>query len=200
MNTEIWKPIKGYEGWYEVSSYGRVRSLDRMETLSDGRKRLRKGRILKSSKSNCGYLRIVLSKSNEKKYALIHRLVAQAFIQNTDNLPQVNHKDEDKTNNCVFLKKDGSVDLDKSNLEWCDAKYNMNYGTARQRWAEKKLNSPKLSKPVLQIDLGTNKIISKYPSTAEADRQLNINQGGISNCCRGKCKTAYGYKWKYEKE
>lgn len=188
MKEEIWRSIKNYEGWYEVSSYGRVRSVDRMETLSDGRKRLRKGSMLKTEKNINGYLRIQLWKSSEVKKVSIHRLVAQAFIPNPNNLPQVNHKDEDKTNNHV------------ENLEWCDGKYNTNYGTAIQRNTEKRLNSPKLSKPVLQIDLETNQIISKYPSEIEAARQLNINQGGISNCCRGKCKTAYGYKWKYEKE
>ena len=194
MNTEIWKDIKGYETYYEVSNIGRVRSVDRMETLSDGRKRLHKGRILKSSKSSCGYLRIVLSKSNEKKNALIHRIVAKAFIPNPDNLPEVNHKDEDKTNNCVFLKKDDSVDLDKSNLEWCDSKYNKNYGSRNIRIGEKN------SKPVLQIDINTNEIIAEYPSTMEAERQLNISNSNISMCCNLKYKTAGGFKWQYKKE
>lgn len=76
----------------------------------------------------------------------------------------------------------------------------MNYGTARQRIAEKQLNSPKLSKPVLQLDINTGQVISEYPSTMEAERQLNINSGNISMCCNGKRKTAYGYKWKYKKE
>ena len=198
MENEIWRPVKNYETYYEVSSYGRVRSVDRIVTYSNGRKHLHKGKIIKPAKVCDGYLQIQLWKSGKVKQVLIHRLVAQAFLPNPDNLPQVNHKDENKTNNRVFLNKDGSVELKKSNLEWCDGKYNVNYGTAIKRMREKKLNSPKLSKPVLQIDLETNQIIAEYPSVAEALRQLNISQGHISECCRGERKTYKGFKWCYE--
>ena len=197
MEKEIWRPIKGYETYYEVSSYGRVRSLDRMVTYSDGRKHLWKGRILKPIKVRNGYSQIFLSKSGKVKQVLIHRLVAEAFIPNTDNLPFINHKDEIKTNNRLFLKKDGSVDLDKSNLEWCTRSYNVNYGTAIQRIREKQLNSPKFSKSVLQLDINTEQIIAKYPSAREAARQLNINSSCISMCCNGKLKTYKGFKWQY---
>ena len=105
MEKEIWRPIKGYEGWYEVSSYGRVRSLDRVIIHSDGRKRLFKGRILKPKKYQNGYLFCDLCKNGQMKNVIIHRLVAQAFLPNPDNLPEVNHKDENKTNNFIFLKK-----------------------------------------------------------------------------------------------
>ena len=110
----------------------------------------------------------------------MHRLVAQAFIPNPDNLPEVNHRDEDKTNNCV------------ENLEWCSHLYNMRFGTAIKRGAEKQ------STPVLQIDKDTNEVIAEYPSTAEAGRQLKIWQGNISNCCRGRYKTTGGYKFVYK--
>ena len=185
MKNEIWKSVEGYEGLYQVSSYGRVRSLDRMVINSDGVKRLFKGRILKPNKVRNGYLKIQLSKSGKVNGALIHRLVAQSFIQNPDNLPIINHKDENKTDNHV------------ENLEWCDSKYNTNYGTAIQRSAEKRLNSPKLSKPVLQIDKETNEIVDKYPSAMEAARQLKIDQGNISSCCRGELKAYKGFKWQY---
>lgn len=191
---EIWKPIKDYEGLYEVSNYGNVRSVDRVVICSDGRKCLWKGRILKPAKCGNGYFFCVLCKNGKTENALIHRLVAEAFIPNPDNLPFINHKDEIKTNNRVFLKKDGSVDLDKSNLEWCTRSYNVNYGTAIQR------RLIKLSKPVLQLDTNTGHVVSEYPSTAEAARQLNIHQGNISNCCIGKQKTAYGYKWRYRED
>lgn len=186
MKKEIWKDIEGYEGLYQVSSYGRVRSADRIIEYNDGRKGLFKWRIKKTSKDSYGYLFCSLSKNSKLKVTKVHRLVAEAFILNPNHLPQINHKDEDKTNNHV------------SNLEWCDGKYNANYGTRNKRSAEKRLNSPKLSKPVLQLDISTGQVISEYSSAREASRQLNINPGGISACCRGKCKTYKGFRWKYK--
>ena len=113
---EEWRPIEGSEGLYEVSSYGRVRSL-------------RRNIILSPKKEPMGYLRCNLYLNKNMKTFSIHRLVAQAFIPNPDNLPQVNHKDENKTNNSV------------ENLEWCDAKYNNNYGTARIRSRDTKIKN-----------------------------------------------------------
>lgn len=188
MLKEIWKDIKGYEGLYEVSSYGNVRSLDRVVICSNGRKCSQNGRILKPVKDKDGYLICGLRKNSKRKIFKVHRLVAQAFIPNPNNLPQVNHKDENKGNNCVFLKKDGSVDLNKSNLEWCTQAYNNCYGTRLK----------KLSMYVLQLDKDTNEIVSEYPSAAEAERKLNIDHSSISKCCNGKRNTAYGYKWKYK--
>lgn len=194
---EIWRPIKGYETYYEVSNLGRVRSVDRIVAYSNGIKCLHKGRILKpykDARENKGYLRVELKKYGIFKKFAIHRLVAQAFLPNPDNLPQVNHKDEDKTNNFIFLKKDGSVDLDKSNLEWCTQAYNNSYGTRLKRQVEKR------SMPVLQIDKETNEIIAVYPSMSEAARHINGSQGSIWNACNNTQKTAYGYKWEYKKE
>lgn len=117
--TEIWKDIEGYEGLYQVSNLGRVKSLDRKEYFYRGDtpvERIRKGCILSPS-SSCGYLHVNLHDGKKRKMKLIHRLVAQAFIPNPDILPEVNHKNELKTDNSV------------SNLEWCTAKYNSNYGT-----------------------------------------------------------------------
>lgn len=120
MTEEIWRPIEGYEGLYEVSSYGRVRSLDRYDRMNH----FRKGRIMKQSYNGNGYLTVDLCLNGKVKKYLGHRLVAQVFIKNPCNLPQINHIDEDKSNNRV------------ENLEWCDAKYNTNYGTARIRGRE----------------------------------------------------------------
>ena len=119
MNEEIWRPIVGYEGLYEVSSYGRVRSLDRY--VKGKSYRLHKGKVLSPGKNSRGYLSIVLSYNGKHKVITVHRLVAEAFLPNPDNLPEINHKDEDKTNNRV------------DNLEFCDHKYNVNYGTRKDR-------------------------------------------------------------------
>ena len=118
MNSEeIWRPVVGYEGLYEVSSLGRVRSLDKYDSIN----RFCEGRILKLSSDRLGYLRAQLYSNSKRKSFLVHRLVAQAFIPNPDNLPQVNHIDENPSNDNV------------ENLEWCDGKYNVNYGTRIDR-------------------------------------------------------------------
>ena len=122
--SELWRPIEGYEGLYEVSSYGRVRSLDRYVKTCYEAYKLQKGKILNPGKDKDGYLQVSLHCNGKQHQRKIHRLVAQAFIENFDNLPMINHKDEDKTNNRV------------DNLEWCTAKYNANYGTARIRGKE----------------------------------------------------------------
>lgn len=115
--TEEWRPIVGYEGLYEVSSYGRVRSLDKYDSMN----RFYEGRILKLFADRLGYLRAQLYSNSKRKSFLVHRLVAEAFIPNPDNLPQVNHIDENPSNDNV------------DNLEWCSAKYNSNYGTRIDR-------------------------------------------------------------------
>lgn len=114
---EEWRPVIGYEGLYEVSSYGRVRSLDKYDSMN----RFLRGRILRLFTDGLGYLRAQLYSNSKRKSFLVHRLVAQAFIPNPDNLPQVNHIDENPSNDNV------------DNLEWCDGKYNVNYGTRIDR-------------------------------------------------------------------
>ena len=124
MNEE-WRPIEGYEGLYEVSSYGRVRSLDRY----DNRNCFRKGKVLSPAKDKNGYLKVVLNCNGKCKTINVHRLVALTFLPNPDNLPCVNHKNEDKTDNRV------------DNLEWCTVKYNLSYGTARIRERDTKMKN-----------------------------------------------------------
>ena len=121
MTEEIWRPVVGYEGLYEVSNTGRVRSLDRYVKCDYERYRLHKGKILSPGKDKDGYLFVVLSCNGKHKTITVHRMVAEAFIPNPYNLPQVNHRNEDKTNNRV------------DNLEWCNAKYNSNYGSRKDR-------------------------------------------------------------------
>lgn len=171
---EIWKDIEGFNGDYWVSNLGRVKSV-------------RKNIILKKSITNRGYEKAALYKNKKGyKYFLIHRLVANAFIPNPDNLPQVNHKDENKTNNCV------------NNLEWCTQEYNINYGTGTRRCQLANTNG-KLSKPVLQYTL-EGIFIKEWKSTMDVQRNLGFNHANISRCCRGKYAYAYGYIWKYKKE
>ena len=166
---EIWKDIKDYEGLYQISNYGRVKSFPRKGTEL-------KEKIIKVRQNNYGYLVVGLCKNNFRKYYLIHRLVAKAFIPNPDNLPCVNHKDENPKN------------AKATNLEWCTHKYNINYGTVQKR------RSAQSQKVINQFDLNGN-LIKRWNSILEAKTALNLKS--ISACCRRKQKTAGGYIWKY---
>lgn len=142
------------------------------------------GRILKQKKTNAGYLSVALCKDGKIKYFLVHRLVATAFIPNQNSYPQINHKDEDKTNNIV------------ENLEWCTAKYNSNYGTGSKRNALMRLNNPRRSKKVQQLDDEDN-VINTFSSLHEASRITGIYLANISSVCNGKKRHAGCYKWKF---
>lgn len=172
---EIFKDIKDLEGKYQVSNFGNVLSLNYGRTG--------KPKLLKPLTEGGGYLFVNLCKNGKKKMFKIHRLVAETFLENPDNLPQVNHKDEDKTNNRV------------DNLEWCDNKYNCNYGTRIERIVKKQTNRNK-SKKVLQFTLD-GKFIREWPSTAECERN-GFNSGHVSSCCNGKEKSHKGFLWKYK--
>lgn len=178
---EIWKDIKEYEGLYQVSNLGRVRSLDRIINTEQGKRKIL-GKIRKTRKdSRRFYLLVDLSKNNKTKTFLVHRLVALSFINNPNNLPQINHKDENKENN--FIK----------NLEWCDLSYNQNYGSLPQRrktFIKKahKINSKKI------ISLEDGKI---FNSIQEAGKFFNIESSNIGRVCKGERKTAGGKTFKY---
>ena len=168
---ETFKEVKGFEGKYLVSNKGTVKSLFQYHGSSE--------RILKQHKDKGGYMFVSLfvgKQIGKKRYKQInvHRLVAQAFLENPLCLPEVNHKDEDKTNNCV------------ENLEWCSRKYNANYGTIKER-IRKKVNMYNTS----------GKLIQTFSSVADAAESVGGYSGNISSCCRGKLKSAYGYKWQY---
>lgn len=188
LSNEVWRDIEGYEGLYQVSNWGRVRSMNYHHSG--------KVTVLKQAKDIHGYLLVKLCKNGKQKTRTVHRLVAIAFIPNPLNLPEVNHKDENKENNFVWVNDDGTIDLEKSNLEWVTAKQNSNHGSRNQRVAESLTNHPDKSKRVAQYTLdGT--LVAVYPSTHEAARQTGFKQSSISACCRGKLKKHKGYIWKY---
>lgn len=170
MKTEIWADIKGYEGLYQVSNLGRVKSLHRYKGNEE--------RILTPISNERGYVFVGLHKGKNTKHQYIHRLVADAFIDNTDNLPQVNHKDEDKTNNCV------------ENLEWCSNEYNERYGTGKQRSGQAR------SKAVAQYDKDGN-LVKVWAGIREATKGVGKKHSHITECCKGKIKSACGFKWEY---
>lgn len=176
---EIWKDIHNYEGLYQISNYGRVKSLERKVKNTKSSYRIVKEKILSCNKCSNGYYYIILYKNQNKKTYRIHRLVADAFIPNNDNLLEVNHIDENKENNNV------------NNLEWCNHKYNMNYGTSIKRNAEKH------KKQVIQYTKN-NEIIKEYSSLKEASDKIGIDSSSIMRCCKGKQKTCGGYIWKYK--
>lgn len=165
---EIWRDIDGYEELYQVSNLGNVRS------LGNGKSNNCKEKILKCYKDTSGYPFVRLYKNGVSKSYKTHRLVASEFIPNPNNFPQVNHKDEIKTNNMV------------DNLEWCTCEYNINYGTRNK----------KISKPIYSVDKTTNEI-TFYQSINDAQRLTNINKSHISDCLKYKRKTAGGCKWYY---
>lgn len=184
MDKEIWKDIKEYEGYYQISNYGRIKSLGRyyFSGMHNAIKKYQNENIRKTEKTKNGYMRIALCKDGKIKKYLVHRLVAEHFIDNPNKLPQVNHIDENKENN--YYK----------NLEWCDNKYNMNYGKRNEK-ARKSITTTK-GRKVNQYDLEDN-FIKQYSSINGASKQFNRKGSNIRACCIGEQKTAYGYKWKY---
>ena len=164
---EVWRPVKGYEGRYEVSNLGNI------DSLNYHRSGQRKSMSQQTDRR--GYLRTLLWKDGKKKTVKVHRVVAEAFLPNPNNYPQVNNKDEDKTNNCA------------DNLEWCDCKYNLNYGT----YAEKR------SRPVIAtLSDGTEEY---YPSINDAMRKLGHGASHIPRVIRQEYgfKSACGRNWRY---
>lgn len=165
--------IKGYEGLYKVSRDGRVLS------LNYGGRGYEKVLANKPNANN-KYYAVTLVKDGKEKTYMVHRLVAETFIPNPNNLPQINHKDENGQNNIV------------SNLEWCDRSYNMRYGTRAERQSEK------VKKAVLQYDKDGN-FIREWEGGCDAEEFYNKRTAqNIGRCCRGKIKSAYGFIWKFK--
>lgn len=194
--NEIWKPVKGYEGLYEVSNLGNVRSLDKTRIVN--RKGTvyetkYKGKTLTPQPRQHGYLGVPLygkggHKTRHFKTMAVHRLVAEAFIPNPQNLPEVNHKDECKTNNRA------------DNLEWISRLGNVNYGTGQKRRAENARNNER-SKAIVQLTRD-GKFVAEYPSMQEVRRQKGYAPGNICRCAarNPQYSHAYGYVWRYASE
>ena len=160
----IWKDIKGYEGLYQVSDKGEVRN--------------KSNKILKPFDNGNGYKKIMLFKDNKRTPYYIHRLVAENFISNPNNWKQINHKDENPSNNTL------------ENLEWCNNTYNVNYGGHNERMINSK------SKTVYQYDLDGN-YITYFKNCGEASIYTGVSKSQINKCCSGKLKMANGFIWKY---
>ena len=191
MGTEIWKTVivngEPYEN-YQVSNWGRIMSLNYH--------RSGKPKLLKPSKDKYGYKTVLLYKNGKRKMFKVHRLVSETFITNPLNLPQVNHKDENKENNFVGTPEN---DYKDGNLEWCTNEYNHDYGTHNERVA-KAMTNGKLSKIVLQLTL-SGELVREWPSMMEAHRN-GFNQSIIWCCCNGKYrhKSHKGYIWRYKED
>ena len=181
---EIWKDIEGYEGLYMVSSLGRIRTTKTQK-------------IRKLVHNPKGYLMVKLCKNGVSKGYSVHRIVCETFIPNPYNLPQVNHKDENKENNNV------------DNLEWCTNEYNHNYGTRNKRVSEKLVGNPKMktclgktgkdhhsSIPIIQFTKD-GELMKMWYSAADVNKEIGVNFRNISSCCKGLRKSAGGYKWEY---
>lgn len=181
MSTIIWAPVPGYEGLYEVSNTGKIRSVYRYK------------KELKPMIANAGYERVDLFDHKKRKQVSVHRIVALVFVENPNSKPFVNHKDENKRNNAA------------ENLEWVTHKGNCNYGTAIARrtahldYKHRKVNNARqilaVSKPIRQFSKD-GIFIKEWPSAAECHRQTGINKSGICAAARGKRKTAGGYIFK----
>lgn len=163
--NEVWRYVPEYDELYSVSNYGRIYS-----HITN--------KILKPKSNGRGYLQVQLTKNKIHKMHFVHRLVAKAFCANPDNLPEVNHKDENILNN------------EATNLEWCTSQYNLAYGTRVSRIVQHHI------KAVKQLDLNGN-TIKIFDSLADAERICGYHHSNISNCCNGKLHTAYGYKWEF---
>ena len=180
--SETWKDVVGYEGLYEVSNKGNVYSVERMDALG----REQGGLVLKPKYNNRGYLMVSLYKNGKLKNRTVHRIVAEAFIPNPKGFLEINHKDENKSNNELF------------NLEWCTREHNVKYGTSIER----------ISKKVRAVNIGTGEVVT-FNSTQEAGRK-GYSASGVSRACRGTYKTDTGklvggdgrtykgHKWSYE--
>jgi hypothetical protein len=190
LMQEIWKDIKGYEKYYQISNLGNVKRkkrirYDKVRKIESSLKEM----ILKAGDNGNGYLMIKLYPDYKPHY--IHRLVATAFIPNPDNLNCVNHKDCNPKNNVA------------ENLEWCTQQYNIKYSFQIGNHKSPKSMLGKigsknhLSKPIKQIDITTNKIVRIWSNAFEVARELNYCRTSISKCCLNKQKTSYGYKWQF---
>lgn len=184
---EIWKDIEGYEGYYQVSNLGRVRSLDRTIESEHRSPQFMKGNIKKVIRRDDGYEYVVLYRDNKGKNKYVHRLVAKAFVPNPNKLPIINHIDENPSNNLP------------SNLEWCDHQYNLTYGDKVERVTNSKgykERTKRLQKPIYVIDKNGNR--KRYESITSACNELDLHYSNVHKSLTGKKYPTYkGYTFEY---
>lgn len=186
---EIWKDIKGYEGIYQISNLGRIKTLAKTVRKWDGTAR-RSEQILKPILQKSGYCHIGLWRNGKRKQSRVHRLVAAAFCTNSDpdNKTQVNHLNENKQDNRA------------ENLEWATPRENTLYGNCiEKRTANRNEHAANKRIKVACFDIKTNCLVKLFSSIALASQWCGVheNDGHITQCCKGKQKTAYGYRWQY---
>lgn len=172
---EIWKPIKDFENLYEVSNKGRVKSLNYRHSGKE--------KLIKISLDNLGYMHVGIFKEGKHYCKRVHRLVAEAFIPNPNNYKEINHINEDKTDNRV------------ENLEWCTRKYNVNYGDRNYKMVKNRKGKT-ARKEVIQYTK-EGKIIKKWDSITDVGKELGYSTGNIYSCCLGKRNTSHKYIWRY---
>lgn len=181
MGQEIWKDIKGYEGLYQVSNYGKIKSLSRHIIRINGNYLIDKDKLLKQKKNPKGYVSVSLCKKGVIKYRMIHRLVAEAFIPNPNNYPCVNHKNENKVDNRL------------ENLEWCSYTYNNEYNNRAKKVGVIK------SKPIYHFTVGGD-FINIYKNSYEAEKETNISRRTIIRCCKKEKNNYKNHVFLYETE
>lgn len=198
--NEIWKDIKGYEGLYQISNYGRVKALEKLikAGIRNNGFVKRKEKIKKIQINELGYCHTSLGKYGKSYNVNIHKLVAEAFLDRKDfkYMPdedptqvdleklEVNHKDENPSNNNV------------DNLEWCTRSYNINYGTRNQKVSENMIRNKRYAKPVIQYNMNWE-VIKVWRSLKAIEKELGYSRSGISCCCKGVYSQAKGYIWRF---
>ena len=186
FENEIWKDIPEYEGLYQASNLGRIKSLQRTKQRLDGTHIQNVNeRILISKTGKYGYLKLLLHKNSIRKTYSVHRLVWSAFNGPIPEGMQINHINEIKTDNRL------------ENLNLMTPKENTNWGTRNERCAEELKNRKDQSKSILQFDLQEN-LVKEYPSIKQVEREKGFDHSYIVKCCKGKIPTAYGFKWQYK--
>lgn len=176
---EIWKDIKGFEGLYQASNFGRIKSLERHVKHNLVGKLLIKEKIRKTNITTAGYEYVVLAKDGKNKTYLVHRIIAETFIPNPNNKECVNHIDENKSNNNI------------TNLEWCDYTYNNTYKNIHLR-----RKTDNVVRKIIQYDLDMNEI-KRWNNITDAANYFNAKTSNIIKCCKGERNHCCGFKWRY---